>query len=121
MPYGTDNNVLLAARSGQTINFKLFYNYPAAHLTANDRYFVQWEMYDLSTSTASTTIVQDMSKSPVYTPGAEIAFAFEPSIQQFGLTVRIFRLSKLTATPSSITTAQLADLIKNYTEDIVAD
>lgn len=121
LPYDEQGDLLLSARPGQTINFKLFYKYPLADVTAGDKYYTQWEMYDLSSSSSTVNVIQDMTKSPLYAPGATISFSYEPTLQSFGLIVKIFKVSTI-GTPASITTtAQLKTAITNYTNIITPE
>lgn len=114
LPYDEQGNLLLSARPGQTINFKLFYKYPLADVTAADKYYTQWEIYDLSSSSSTVSIIQDITKSPLYSPGDTISLTHEPTLQSFGVIVKIYKVSTI-GTPSVITTTtQLKTAITNY-------
>lgn len=117
VPYDEQGNILLSARAGTTITFKLFYKYPKTDKdNPLERYYTQWELYDLSNSSSSTTMIQDMTKSPVITVGNPISLSFSPTVKQFGLIVKLYKVSAIN--PSNLTvntTAQLKSLIDAQT------
>lgn len=118
VPYDEQGNILLSARAGASITFKLFYKYPKTDKdNALERYYTQWELYDLSNTSSSTTVLQDMTKSPVITVGGGISLSFAPTVKQFGLIVKLYKLSAINPNHITVTTtAQLKTLIDAQTD-----
>ena len=114
LPYNSDTDALvLSAKLGTPIKFKLFYKYPAADVAnTNERYYTSWELYDLENTSAVTNLLQDITVSPVIVPGQEISYTFTPSVKSFGLIVTLYRLSNINPSNTAVnTTAELKALI----------
>lgn len=94
VPYDEKGKLLLTARPGTPIVFKLFYKYPASD--ASDKYKVQWEIQDLNNS-SDATVIQKVRKSIEYTPGDEISFTYTPSLKAFSIIVRLYKKSEIAA------------------------
>lgn len=92
LPYGSDGNLLLTARPGTEITFKLCYEYPTE--AANERYMMQWELQDLE-SNSDPVIVQDVRSSSKYLPGAEIKYTCTPTYKNFSVIAKLYRLSDI--------------------------
>lgn len=96
VPYDTNDNLLLSARPGTEIKFKLSYKYPQQDLTNNDKYYVQWEIQDNDAGT-NPQVITPWYASPVYTPGDAIAMVYAPTITNFSLIVKVYRKSEVDA------------------------
>lgn len=94
VPYSEDDKLLLTARPGTPIVFKLFYKYPQSDVTNADKYLVQWEVQDLNNSTESE-VIHKVRGSQEYTPGDPIAFAYTPSYTAFSIIVRLYKKSEM--------------------------
>lgn len=97
VPYDEQGKLLLTARPGTTIDFKLYYKYPETD--SSDKYLVQWEVQDLSTG-ADPVVIQRVRKSKEYTPGADIILKYTPSFNTFALIAKVFRKTEITASDS---------------------
>ena len=96
IPYGEDGSLLLTARPGTPMVFKLFYKYPQIDLDNSDKYLVQWEIQDLN-SNADAEVIKKVRGSEEYTPGADITFAYTPSYTAFSIIVRLYKKSEMDA------------------------
>lgn len=96
LPYDEAGNLLLTARPGTPMVFKLFYKYPQIDITNNDKYLVQWEVQDLN-SNADAEVIKKVRGSEEYTPGADITFAYTPTHTAFSLIVRLYKKSEIDA------------------------
>ena len=96
LPYDEEGNLLLTARAGTPMVFKLFYKYPETDLTNNDKYLVQWEIQDLD-SNSDAEVIKKVRGSTEYTPGADISFAYTPTYKTFSIIVRLYKKSEITA------------------------
>lgn len=94
IPYSEDGKLLLTARPGTPIVFKLYYKYPATDLNNGDKYLVQWEIQDLNNS-SDAEIIQKVRGSQEYTPGDDITFAYSPSFTAFSIIVRLYKKSEM--------------------------
>ena len=96
LPYGEDGRLLLTARPGTPIDFKLYYKYTQTDVDNNDKYLVQWEVQDLNNASAAE-VVQKVRGSHEYTPGEEIVFHYSPAFTAFSLIVRLYKKSEMDA------------------------
>ena len=92
VPYDSEGNLLLSARAGTEITFKLFYKYPHADL--QDKYRVQWELQEQD-SGADSIILQSWKNSAEYDVGDDITFTFTPTYQSFTMIVSVYRVSSI--------------------------
>ena len=96
LPYDESGNLLLTARPGTPMVFKLFYKYPQADIDNADKYLVQWEIQDLN-SNVDAEVIRKVRGSIEYTPGDTIQLAYTPSFTAFSLIVRLYKKSEITA------------------------
>lgn len=91
VPYdATDGTTLLLnARPGTSIKFKLIYKYPQTHIANSEKYRVQWEIQD-NDAGISPEIVQSWEKSPEYNPGDSIYLECTPTVTNFSLIARMY-------------------------------
>lgn len=94
LPYDADGNIILSARPGERITFKLVYTYDTNDITNSNKYYVQWEILDPD-SGKDPTILQKWNKSQAYTPGDDISYTFTPSLKNFTLIVRVFKQDEI--------------------------
>lgn len=97
VPYTNDATpqLLLNARPGQEIVFKLVYSYPQYDVTNSETYRVQWELQDNDAGTTAE-VIQRYDASPVYTPGSDIQLVCTPTVKNFSLIVRMYKTSDIT-------------------------
>lgn len=105
IPYDDAGSLLLTARPGTPINFKLYYKYPAAEVTT-EKYLIQWELQDLESS-SDAQVIQSLRDSNLYTPGSDIVLTYTPTHKAFSLIAKFYKSSDITAT--DITTMSEAD------------
>ena len=86
LPYNSDGKLMLSARPGAEITFKLNYQYPAG---TNDRYLTQWELQNLDADT-DVTVVQPVYKSPATTPGDDIEVKVKPTFKHFSVIAKVY-------------------------------
>lgn len=86
--------LLLNARSGEEIYFKLVYRYPQVDVTNSETYRVQWEIQDNDAGT-DAVIIQKWDKSPVYNPNDEIGILCRPTMTNFSLICKIYKTSSI--------------------------
>lgn len=96
IPYDENGKVLLTARPGAQITFKLYYKYPEIDVQNHDKYMVQWEMQDLNNSSDSE-VIQKVRSSKQYAPGEEVSITCAPSFNAFSLIVRFYKKSEMDA------------------------
>ena len=96
LPYDESGNLLLTARAGTPMVFKLFYKYPQTDLTNSDKYLVQWEVQDLN-SNSNAEVIKKVRGSTEYTPGTDITFAYTPTQTAFSIIVRLYKKSEIIA------------------------
>lgn len=96
IPYDEQGNLLLTARPGTPMVFKLFYKYPQIDVTNADKYLVQWEIQDLNNST-DAEVIHKVRGSQEYTPGSDITLAYTPSYTSFSIIVRLYKKSEMDA------------------------
>lgn len=96
LPYDESGNLLLTARAGTPMVFKLFYKYPQIDIDNSDKYLVQWEIQDLD-SNSNAQVIQKVRGSTEYTPGADITFAYTPTYKTFSIIVRLYKKSEMDA------------------------
>lgn len=96
IPYAEDGKLLLTARPGTPIVFKLFYKYPQIDVDNEDKYLVQWEVQDLNNST-DAEVIYKVRGSHEYNPGDEITFPYTPSYTAFSIIVRLYKKSEMDA------------------------
>lgn len=96
VPYDEQGELLLTARPGTTIDFKLFYKYPKADKDGGEKYLFQWEVQDLQSNT-DAVVAQRVRKSAEYTPGEEVVFKYTPAFNNFSIVVKCYRKSEITA------------------------
>lgn len=89
LPKNDSGTIIFTSRPGDYVNFHLNYQYPGTDVSSSKKYLVQWEIKDLNSDTAVTT-VQQVRKSPVYTPGDSIYIRLAPSFKQFTLIVKVY-------------------------------
>lgn len=90
LPYDSDGNLLMNARLGTELTFKLIYRYPKLDLENGKKYYVQWEIQDLSTN-ADPVIVQRVRDSRTYTPGEEISITTrQATYKQFTISAKVY-------------------------------
>lgn len=95
VPYDEQGKLLLTARPGMPIDFKLFYKYPQTDVESGDKYLFQWEVQDLQ-SNSEAVVVQRVRKSKEYTPGDEVVFKYTPAYNVFSIIVKVYRKSTIT-------------------------
>ena len=96
LPYDEAGNLLLTARAGTPMVFKLFYKYPQTDLDNSDKYLVQWEVQDLN-SNSNAEVIKKVRGSTEYTPGSDITFAYTPTQTAFSIIVRLYKKSEMDA------------------------
>lgn len=96
IPYDAQGKLLLTARPGTPIVFRLYYNYPQSDVDNGDKYLVQWEVQDLNNASDSE-VIQKVRGSEEYTPGANIEFSYTPSYTAFSIIVRLYKKSEMDA------------------------
>ena len=96
LPYAEDGTLLLTARPGTPMVFKLYYKYPQTDLDNNDKYLAQWEIQDLNAGT-DAEVIKKVRGSTEYTPGSDISLAFTPSYTAFSIIVRLYKKSEMDA------------------------
>lgn len=96
IPYDEQGNLLLTARPGTPMVFKLFYKYPQIDVDNADKYLVQWEIQDLNNST-DAEVIHKVRGSQEYTPGDDITLAYTPSYTSFSIIVRLYKKSEMDA------------------------
>jgi hypothetical protein len=94
LPYDESGNLLLTARPGTPMVFKLYYKYPQTDLDNNDKYLVQWEIQDLN-SNSDAEVIKKVRGSTEYTPGSDITFAYTPTYTSFSIIVRLYKKSEI--------------------------
>lgn len=115
LPYDANTGkLMLTAKLGTSIKFKLVYKYPAADkANSKERYYTSWELYDLSSASGSTTVIQAETASPLVVPGDEISITHTPAIKSFGVVVKIYRLTDISTDGSITTTTQLKSKLES--------
>lgn len=97
IPYSEQGRVLLTARPGTPMVFKLYYKYPQIDVDHTDeRYKVQWEIQDLN-SNSDAIVIQKVRNCPDIVPGQEISLAYTPSFKAFSIIVRLYKTSEIQA------------------------
>lgn len=94
VPYDEQDKLLLTARPGTPIVFRLYYKYPS--IDENDKYLVQWEVQDLNNA-SNPEVIHKVRGSKEYTPGDVIDFAYTPSYTAFSIIVRLYKKSEMAA------------------------
>ena len=94
VPYDEQGKLLLTARPGTPIVFRLYYKYPSTD--ENDKYLVQWEVQDLNNA-SNPEVIHKVRGSKEYTPGEDIDFAYTPSYTAFSIIVRLYKKSEIAA------------------------
>lgn len=94
VPYDDDGNVLLSARPGQNIHFKLIYKYPAKDITNDESYRIQVELQDNDAGTSPEPVLY-WYDSDYYTPGDVIEFECAPTVGNFSLICRLYKQSSI--------------------------
>ena len=94
LPYDEAGNLLLTARAGTPMVFKLYYKYPQIDLDNADKYLVQWEIQDLN-SNSDAEVIRKVRGSTEYTPGDDISFAYTPTYTAFSIIVRLYKKSEI--------------------------
>ena len=122
LPYDADTNeMLLTAKLGTSIKFKLTYKYPKADRdNTKEKYYTSWEVYDLDNPSSAATVVQAESASPLITPGDEISLVHAPAMKSFGLVVKLYKLTDISDDGSITTTAQLKTKLESMTDKYIA-
>ena len=109
LPYDANNKLLTSARAGAEIFFHLIYRYPQSDVDNNKKYYVQWEIQDLSTDGANSVVLQQVRESPTYTPGDDIYFrTTQTTYKQFTLIAKVYYkdvVDNTTYTDSTVTQA----------------
>lgn len=96
VPYDEQNKLLLTARPGTPIVFRLYYKYPQIDVDNGDKYLVQWEVQDLNNA-SNPEVIHKVRGSVAYTPGDNIEFAYTPSYTAFSIIVRLYKKSEMEA------------------------
>lgn len=94
IPYSEAGDLLLTARPGTPIVFRLYYKYPQADVDLEDKYLVQWEVQDLNNS-ADPEVIHKVRNSQEYDPGDTVEFAYTPSYKAFSIIVRLYKKSEI--------------------------
>lgn len=89
IPKNDSGNIVLTSKVGDYITFHLNYQYPQADVDSSKKYLVQWELKDLGSDVPAST-VQQVRKSPVYSPGDSITLRLAPSFKMFALLVKVY-------------------------------
>ena len=85
LPYDFNDKLLLSARPGSDIMFRLIYQYPASA----DRYLVQWEMQNLDADT-EPIILRHVGASKEYAAGEDITITCKPTYKHFSITAKVY-------------------------------
>jgi len=93
IPQDANAQLMLHANTGQTVHFRLVYDYPAADV-ATEKYKVQWEIQDLD-SNKSAEIAVRVRESEEYAPGADIVLKCRPAYKHFAVTAKVYKVSKI--------------------------
>ncbi len=96
VPYSEDGKLLLTARPGTPIVFRLYYKYAQTDVDNGDKYLVQWEIQDLNNAT-DPEVIHKVRGSHEYTPGDAITFAYTPAFTAFSIIVRLYKKSEMDA------------------------
>lgn len=106
--------LLLTAKVGTSIKFKLSYKYPEADRSnEKEKYYTSWELYDLENPASTTTVIQSETASPLVTPGDEISLVHTPAVKAFGIVVKLYKLTAISDDGSITTTAQLKERLES--------
>ena len=90
IPYDASGNVVVSARSGDELTFKLNYQYPSSHVDSKT-YNVQWEIQDLNNADGTSNTVVSAYESIVYNPGDVISYwTNQTAYKQFTLTCKVY-------------------------------
>lgn len=87
VPKDVNGKLKLTSNVGEFIRYHLNYSYPTADLTK--QYLVQWEVADATTG-ATTQVLQQVRRSPVYTPGADIYLDYIVGYKQYTVVVKVY-------------------------------
>lgn len=122
LPYDADTDkMLLTAKLGTSIKFRLTYKYPKADRdNTKEKYYTSWEIYDLDNASSASTVIQDMSASPLVIPGDEITLVHTPAVKSFGLVVKLYKLTDISDDGSITTTEQLKTKLESMTDKYIA-
>lgn len=96
LPYDDQGNLILNARAGQELTFKVAYRYPAQHATAGYKYCCKWTITDNNSESPAITLqplrTATSNFKQVVTPGAEMSFTTrQTSFTDFTLTCYVYR------------------------------
>ena len=98
LPYDSNGKLLMSARLGTELTFKLIYRYPKLDVDNGKKYYVQWEIQDLSTN-ADPVVVQRVRESRTYTPGDEISITTrQATYKQFTISAKVYYKDEVDAT-----------------------
>lgn len=122
LPYDADTDkMLLTAKLGTSIKFKLTYKYPKADRdNTKEKYYTSWEIYDLDNAASASTVIQAETASPLVTPGDEISLTYAPAVKSFGIVVKLYKLTDISTDGSITTTAQLKTKLESMTDTYIA-
>jgi hypothetical protein len=100
------NTLMLNAKVGEIVRFKLNYQYPSGSPT----YKVEWKVQDITRSDAPTTI-QTLAQSAVYTAGQDIYIDYAPPYKRASIICTVYASADLATPLKSIVLAayNLAD------------
>lgn len=119
LPYGNTGTLLLTARPGTEITFRLAYEYPTED--SKERYMMQWELQDLE-SNSDPIVVQDVRSSAKYFPGSVIEYTCTPTYKNFSVIAKLYRLSDIVTTDADYNASSdaLKDMI-NKNDNLYPD
>lgn len=96
VPKDLDGRLKLTNDVGEVIRYHLNYSYPIADL--EKQYRVQWEVTDASKG-GTTQVLQQVRRSPVYTPGADISLDYAVGYKQYTIIVKLYYKDVVDAHP----------------------
>jgi len=98
VPYSEQGELLLTARPGTPIVFKVFYKYPESDIT--DKYLFQFEIQNLDTS-VDAVVIHKVRDSLEYTPGDEVSFTYSPTFTSFSVIVKCYKKTAIISQDAS--------------------
>ena len=96
VPKDYNGKLKLTTNVGEQVRYHLNYSYPIADLTK--QYQVQWEVVDATTGTTAQ-VLQQVRRSPVYTPSSDIYLDYIVGYKQFTIVVKVYYQSVVDAHP----------------------
>ena len=87
IPKDLNGKLKLTNNVGEQIRYHLNYSYPISDLAK--QYRVQWEVVDATTG-STTVMLQQVRRSPAYTPSSDIYFDYLVGYKQYTIVVKVY-------------------------------